>query len=423
TGSGFASLLSERLSTEYSKKSKLEFAVFPSPKISTVIVEPYNTVLNTHMGLEYSDCVFIVDNEALWDICTRSLDIKKPSFVSINRLIAQVISNITAGSRFTDGYTADFIEFQTNLVPFPRIHFPLVSYAPIRSAEKTYHEQNDTMALTQELFHPHNQMVKVNPTNGKYMATAVIYRGPVNQPDVNTTIQKLKNDRRITFADWCPTGFKIGYTASPPIFVPGGDLAPVQRSAVGLSNSTALVEAWARIDYKFDLMYAKRSFVHWYVGEGMEEGSPALAHNTLIILASMQTSKIAVFKSKSSSFTEDMIQERTTRREHSIRFRWNPNIRRIILHFFTQALGDRCVCSIPGVSMQQADDLKEAGYNSIQSFLTMFIKYRCDSARFAAHLYRRYNIEYIQALTIGEIFREYFRTIGVIYGYCVRKCI
>merc|ERR1719231_914492 len=39
-----------------------------------------------------------------------------------------------------------------------------------------------------------------------------------------------------------------------------------------LSNTTAIAEAWARIDHKFDLMYAKRAFVHWYVGEGMEEG-------------------------------------------------------------------------------------------------------------------------------------------------------
>merc|ERR1719480_688298 len=39
-----------------------------------------------------------------------------------------------------------------------------------------------------------------------------------------------------------------------------------------LSNTTAIAEAWARLDHKFDLMYAKRAFVHWYVGEGMEEG-------------------------------------------------------------------------------------------------------------------------------------------------------
>jgi len=35
-----------------------------------------------------------------------------------------------------------------------------------------------------------------------------------------------------------------------------------------LSNTTAIAEAWARLDQKFDLMYAKRAFVHWYVGEG-----------------------------------------------------------------------------------------------------------------------------------------------------------
>ena len=28
------------------------------------------------------------------------------------------------------------------------------------------------------------------------------------------------------------------------------------------------------LDYKFDLMYSKRAFVHWYVGEGMEEVRP-----------------------------------------------------------------------------------------------------------------------------------------------------
>ncbi|KAA0183291.1 hypothetical protein HAZT_HAZT009547 [Hyalella azteca] len=39
-----------------------------------------------------------------------------------------------------------------------------------------------------------------------------------------------------------------------------------------LSNTTAIAEAWSRLDRKFDLMYQKRAFVHWFVGEGMEEG-------------------------------------------------------------------------------------------------------------------------------------------------------
>lgn len=45
TGSGFGSLLMERLSSDYGKKSKLEFAIYPSPTVATAVVEPYNTVI------------------------------------------------------------------------------------------------------------------------------------------------------------------------------------------------------------------------------------------------------------------------------------------------------------------------------------------------------------------------------------------
>merc|ERR1712083_1113912 len=62
TGSGLGSLLLERLSVDYGKKSKICYTVFPSPKIATAVVEPYNSVLSTHSLLEHAEVAVMLDN-------------------------------------------------------------------------------------------------------------------------------------------------------------------------------------------------------------------------------------------------------------------------------------------------------------------------------------------------------------------------
>ncbi|KAG1662460.1 hypothetical protein FOA52_009668 [Chlamydomonas sp. UWO 241] len=284
TGSGLGSLLLERLSVDYGKKSKLAFCMYPSPQISTAVVEPYNAVLSTHSLLEHTDVAVMLDNEAIYDICRRSLDIERPTYTNLNRLIAQVISSLTASLRFDGALNVDITEFQTNLVPYPRIHFVLSSYAPIISAEKAYHEQLSVAEITNSVFEPSSQMVKCDPRHGKYMACCMMYRGDVVPKDVNSAIATIKTKRTIQFVDWCPTGFKCGINYQPPTVVPGGDLAKVQRACCMISNTTAIGEIFSRLDHKFDLMYAKRAFVHWYVGEGMEEGEFSEAREDLAAL-------------------------------------------------------------------------------------------------------------------------------------------
>ena len=48
TGSGFTSLLMDSLVSEFAKKAKLEFVIYPAPQMAPAIVEPYNAVLTTH---------------------------------------------------------------------------------------------------------------------------------------------------------------------------------------------------------------------------------------------------------------------------------------------------------------------------------------------------------------------------------------
>lgn len=284
TGSGFGSLLLERLSVDYGRKSKLGFCVYPSPQLSTAVVEPYNCVLSTHSLLEHTDVAVMLDNEAIYDICKRSLDIETPNYTNLNRLVAQVISSLTASLRFDGALNVDINEFQTNLVPYPRIHFMLSSFAPVISAEKAYHEQLSVAEITNTAFEPASMMSKCDPRHGKYMACCLMYRGDVVPKDVNAAVANIKTKRTIQFVDWCPTGFKCGLNYQAPTVIPGGDLAKVQRAVCMISNSTAIAEVFSRVDHKFDLMYAKRAFVHWYVGEGMEEGEFSEAREDLAAL-------------------------------------------------------------------------------------------------------------------------------------------
>lgn len=79
TGSGMGTLLISKIREEYPDRMLLTFSVFPSPKVSDTVVEPYNATLSVHQLVENADECMVLDNEALYDICFRTLKLTTPS--------------------------------------------------------------------------------------------------------------------------------------------------------------------------------------------------------------------------------------------------------------------------------------------------------------------------------------------------------
>merc|ERR550519_1285314 len=203
---------------------------------------------------------------------------------------------MTASLRFDGELNVDLGEFQTNLVPFPRLHFMTTSLAPVVSTDKKDHEAGTVREITDHVFQPINMLVKYadfDPVEDKYMAISINYRGGIKSKEANSTAQWLKQNNKVSFVEWCPTGFKIGLNNTPAAAVCLIDeatkkkeekplMAPSERNVTMIGNNVAVSRVFTeRITKKYDVMYAQRAFVHWYVGEGMEEGEFSEAREDL----------------------------------------------------------------------------------------------------------------------------------------------
>lgn len=263
TGAGMGTLLVSKIREEYPDRIMSTYSVVPSPKVSDTVVEPYNATLSVHQLVENADQVFALDNEALYDICFRTLKLTNPSYTDLNRLIATAITGTTCSLRFPGQLNCDLRKLAVNMVPFPRLHFFLVGFAPLTATKSEDYRVLTVPELTTQAFDAKNMMCAADPRHGRYLTCAMMFRGSMSSKEVDDQMLKMVEKDSTYFVEWIPNNLKASICDIPP--------QGLKMSSVFVGNSTAIQEAWKRVADQFTVMFRRKAFLHWYTGEGMDE--------------------------------------------------------------------------------------------------------------------------------------------------------
>lgn len=263
TGSGLGTLIIGKIREEYPDRIINTFSVMPSPKVSETVVEPYNATLSVNQLIENTDETFSIDNEALYDICFRTLKMSSPTYGDLNKLVSLTMSGVTTCLRFPGQLNADLRKLAVNMVPFPRLHFFIPGFAPLTSRGNEKFRALSVPDLTRQIFDGNNMMTACNPKNGVYLTAAAIFRGVMSTKEVEQQMLNIQNKNSSYFVEWIPNNVKVAVCDIPP--------QGLKMSATFIGNSTSIQEVFKRTSEQFSAMFRRKAFLHWYLGEGMDE--------------------------------------------------------------------------------------------------------------------------------------------------------
>ncbi|BHF73552.1 Tubulin beta-1 chain [Sparganum proliferum] len=263
TGSGMGTLLVSKVREEYPDRIMMSFSVVPSPKVSDTVVEPYNATLSVHQLVENTDETFCIDNEALYDICFRTLKLPNPNYSDLNHLVSLTMSGVTTCLRFPGQLNSDLRKLAVNMVPFPRLHFFVPGFAPLSSRTSQSFQSLTIPELARQMFDSKNMMAACDPQRGRYLTVAAIFRGHISMKEVEDQMTLTQQKNAPYFVEWIPNNVKTAVCDVPP--------RGLKMSATFIGNTTAIQELFIRISEQFAAMFRRKAFLHFYTSEGMDE--------------------------------------------------------------------------------------------------------------------------------------------------------
>merc|ERR1712060_270342 len=159
--------------------------------------------------------------------------------------------------------SSDLRKLAVNLVPFPRLHFFMMGFAPLTSRGSQQYRALTVPELTQQMFDAKNMMCASDPRHGRYLTASAVFRGRMSTKEVDEQMLNVQNKNSSYFVEWIPNNIKSSVCDIPP--------KGLKMAVAFAGNSTAIQEMFKRVGEQFTAMFRRKAFLHWYTGEGMDE--------------------------------------------------------------------------------------------------------------------------------------------------------
>jgi tubulin beta len=278
TGSGFGTLLVDKVKEIYPDSIVSAFSVYPYPKEINCISEIYNSILTNNHLIDNIDMIHTLDTSSLQQIITRTLKPINISNTDLNNFISLAMSGVTCTLRFPSELNETLRKLAINLMPFPRAHFTMFGFSPLPTFGAQQYKPLTTAEHTLSTFNSKNMMTGADPMSGRYLGSTVIYRGKFSLRETEDLIQEFKTINSSSFTEWLPDNLKTTICNIP--------CNRIKTSAISILNTTAIQELFRRLDMQFIKLFRRKTFLHWYLQEGMEEMDFIQAHRNIIDLVS-----------------------------------------------------------------------------------------------------------------------------------------
>ncbi len=260
TGGGLTTLIMSNTRERYPYRTFVSHSMVPSFPASTMAI--FNTVFAFCQMQENCDLCCLMDNDALAmhsDIAT---------YAQMDRVAARAASALTATTRFGGAQITSLRKLGTNLVPFPRHHYVVLSTA--RTAVLPHGAHPEVREL---LFDPRLALLSCNMEDSSYIGAEVIARGKLPAGEIELQIQRTREEYAARFSEWAPDTIQWSLsTASPP---------DQDCSMTTVGNTSVVKGVMEKWQDGFITASRRKAFIHSCTNEGMDEMEFSEAESTI----------------------------------------------------------------------------------------------------------------------------------------------